>query len=198
MPRRLRLLISFLQAHAQSWWYTPLVALLALADAFVVIIPTDGLLVSACMLNPKRWIYTVLLVTFGSTLGAWALAAILEIHGLPFLLHIAPGIEQTTAWIWSVKMMNQWGSIALFLVALSPFAQHPAVALSALAGMPLWNIFLLIFAGRLIKYGLWGWISIHAPGLLGRVWGLQGDLQEAGVEDFKKPLSHEPNPSGSR
>jgi membrane protein YqaA with SNARE-associated domain len=193
MPRRLQRLIVFLKSHARSWWYTPLIALLAAADAFVVVIPTDGLLVSACMLNPRRWIYTVLLVTLGSTMGAWLLAAILENHGLPFLLQIVPGIEQSRAWIWSDQMMDQWGSLALFLVALSPLAQHPAVALAALAGMPLWDIFLLVFAGRLIKYGLWGWIATHTPKLLKRVWGLQGDLKEAGVEEIKDPIKPKPD-----
>lgn len=195
MPRRLQRLLKFLKAHARSWWYTPLIALLAAADAFVVVIPTDGLLVSACMLNPRRWIYTVFLVTLGSTMGAWTLAWLLEIHGLPLLLQIVPGIEQSSAWIWSDKMMDQWGSIALFLVALSPFAQHPAVALAALSGMPLWDIFLLVFAGRILKYGLWGWISTHAPKLLKKVWGLQGDLKEAGVEDLKEPVNQKPNAS---
>lgn len=192
MAKRLQRLIKFLRAHARSWWYTPLISLLAAADAFVVVIPTDGLLVSACLLNPRRWIYTVFLVTLGSTIGAWALAAILENHGLPFLLQIFPGIDQTSAWVWSDKMMDQWGSIALFLVALSPLTQHPAVALAALAGMPLWDIFLLVFAGRLIKYAIWGWIATHTPKLLKRIWGLQGDLKEAGLENLKE--SAKPGP----
>jgi membrane protein YqaA with SNARE-associated domain len=197
MPKRLQSLIAFLQAHARSWWYTPLIALLAAADAFVVVIPTDGLLVSACLLNPRRWIYSVLLITLGSTIGAWALAALLEIHGLPLLLEIAPGIEQTRAWIWSDRMMDEWGAIALFLVALSPLAQHPAVALAALANMPLGEIFLLVFAGRLVKYGAWGWISTHTPKMLKNIWGLQGDLEEAGVEELKKHASQKPNLSQS-
>jgi membrane protein YqaA with SNARE-associated domain len=187
MPRRLRRLIDFLQSHARSWWYTPLVALLAAADAFVVVVPTDGLLVSACMLNPRRWIYSVLLVTLGSTLGAWTLAALLEIHGLPLLLQIAPDINKTSAWVWSDRMMDQWGSIALFLVALSPLMQHPAVALAALAGLPLWDIFFLVFAGRLIKYGFLGWLSTHTPGLLKKIWGLEEELKEAGVNEIPTP-----------
>lgn len=181
MPKRIRRLIDFLQKHANAWWYAPAIALLAAADAFIVIVPTDGLLVSACMLAPRRWIYTTLIVTLGSSLGAWALAAILEVHGLPFLLYLQPGLDQTSGWIWSDQIMDRWGSVALFLVALSPFPQQPAVALSALAGMPLWPLFLLVFGGRVIKYGLLAWIATHTPGLLKRMWGLQHELEEAGV-----------------
>jgi membrane protein YqaA with SNARE-associated domain len=185
MPKRLRSLLDFLQKHANAWWYAPAIALLAAADAFVIVVPTDGLLVSASMLAPRRWVYHALIVTVGSALGAWALAAILETHGLPFLLHLNPGLEETRAWVWSDRIMDNWGGYALFLISLSPIMQQPAVALAALAGMPLSKIFLLVFAGRVLKYGFLAWISTHAPGLLKRLWGLEKELKEAGVDGAK-------------
>lgn len=183
--RRIKRWIKFLQAHANAWWYAPAIALLAALDAFVVVIPTDGLLVAASMLAPRRWIYTTLIVTLGSSLGALALAAVLEKHGLPFLLHLSPGLEQTSAWVWSDQIMDRWGNVTLFLIALSPIMQQPAVALAALAGMPLWDIFLLVFAGRLIKYAFISWISTHAPGMLGKLWGMKDEIEEVGVREIK-------------
>jgi len=182
MGKRLHNLIAAVQSHASSWWYTPALALLAAADAFVIIIPTDGLLVGASMAKPKRWVYAAVVVTLGSTIGALILAAILQKHGLPFLQYLNPGIDQTEAWAWSVKMMADWGRWALFFVAISPFMQQPAVALAALAGMPLLEVFYLVFLGRLLKYGFLSWLATHAPAMLSKIWGIQNELKEAGVQ----------------
>lgn len=182
MAKRIRRWVQVLQRYADRWWYAPLIAFLACIDHFVIIIPTDGLLVSAVMLAPKRWIYTTIVITLGSSLGAWLLAAILETHGLPFLLWISPGLDQTSVWQWTNTLMDQWGGWALFLVAISPLMQHPAVALAAMAYMPLKEIFLIVFAGRLLKYGFLAWLSSHAPQYLSKLWGIQDELKEAGVE----------------
>lgn len=182
MSRIVRSWLRKVQRYAGRWWYAPLVGALAGIDAFVVVIPTDGLLVSAVMLAPRRWIYTALVVTLGSTLGAVALAGLLEVHGLPLLLKIKPGLDQSSVWIWTDLMMDKYGGWALFAVALSPIMQHPAVALAALAGMSLWEIAAFVFVGRAIKYLVISWISTHAPGLLKKLWGMQGELEEAGVK----------------
>lgn len=174
--------IRRLQRYAKRWWYAPLLGSLAAADSFIIVVPTDGLLVSGVLLAPRRWLYTAVMVALGSTVGAWLLAYALEIHGLPFLLKIVPEVQQTKAWLWSDQLMDQWGLWALFLVSLSPLMQHPAVALAALAGMPLSEIFFTMLAGRGIKYFALAWVTSHAPNLLGKLWGIQGDLKEAGVK----------------
>lgn len=182
MSKLVRSWIRRLQKYARRWWYAPVVSLLAGLDAFVIVVPTDGLLVSAVMLAPRRWIYTAIVVTLGSTLGAVGLAALLEEHGLPLLLSIKPGLDQGALWIWTDQMMDRWGAWALFGVALSPIMQHPAVALAAMAGMPIWEIFGCVFLGRAIKYLVLAYISTHAPRLLGRLWGIQHDLKEVGMK----------------
>ncbi|MCM2283097.1 MAG: hypothetical protein NDI61_14740 [Bdellovibrionaceae bacterium] len=171
-------LIRRLQRHARRWWYAPLVAFLAFADHFTIIIPTDGLLVSAVLLNPKRWVSTMLTVTIGSSLGALALAALIEWHGLPLLLKISPGIDQTQVWVWTEQFMSEYGMLAVFAVALSPFMQHPAVALASLANVPLLKIFGIVLLGRIIKYGVVCWVASHMPHLLKRLWGMREEIEE--------------------
>lgn len=186
MSRTIQNWVKALQNYANRWWYTPLIALLAAADLFLIVVPTDGLLVSAAMLNPRRWLYIALMMTFGSTLGCIALAAVLQEHGLPFLLQIKPGLDQTAIWVWTNNLMDNWGQWAVFLVAASPLMQHPAVALAALAGMPLMQLFLLVLSGRALKFLFLSWVATHAPGMLGRLWGIQDDLKEVGLEDKDK------------
>lgn len=177
---------TVLQKYADRWWYAPAIGLLAAADLFLVVIPTDGLLISAVMLAPRRWIYTALMVTTGSTLGTLLLGHLLQVHGLPLLLHISPGIEQSSIWVWTNGLMDQWGTWAVFLVALSPLMQHPAVALAALAGMSLSTMAVMVFSGRVIKYLLLAYLATHAPGVLGRLWGLQYELEEVGLKEDHK------------
>jgi membrane protein YqaA with SNARE-associated domain len=187
MQKRLKRWFGVLQKYADRWWYAPLIGLLAAADLFLVVIPTDGLLISAVMLSPRRWIYFAFMVSFGSALGCLLLAHLLQVHGMPLLQHIVPGIEQNSTWAWTQQLMVQWGTWAVFLIALSPLMQHPAIALAALAGMPLLKIAGLAFGGRILKYLLLAYLATHAPGMLGNLWGLQHELDEVGLEGFKKP-----------
>jgi len=183
MQKKLKNWITVLQKYADRWWYAPAIGLLAAADLFLIVVPTDGLLVSAVMLSPRRWIYTAFVVTLGSALGCILLAHLIQVHGMPLLLSISPGIEQNPAWTWTNQLMDSWGTWAVFLIALSPLMQHPAVALAALAGMPLMKLFLMVFAGRVTKYLILAYLATHAPGMLGKLWGLQHELEDVGLKD---------------
>ena len=59
-------------------WYVALVGGLAALDLFIMIIPTDGLLVTSVLVRPKRWVSWFLWVSIGSAVGAAALAAIIH------------------------------------------------------------------------------------------------------------------------
>lgn len=182
MSKRVEAWVRKLQKYADRWWYAPLIGLIAFLDYFIIIIPTDGLLVSATMLAPKRWWLLALLMAIGSSLGAWTLAAILQVHGLPFLLELSPGVDQSALWRWSDRLMDGWGGWAVFLIGASPLMQHPVVALAVLAGMPLEALFAYMFGGRLLKFLVLAWISTHAPRLLRKLWGIQDELKETGVK----------------
>lgn len=186
MSKTLKRWFTVLQRYSNRWWYAPAIGLLAFADLFLIVIPTDGLLVSAVMLSPRRWIYAAVVVSIGSSLGAYALAYVIHLHGLPFLLHLSPGIDQSSAWTWTSQLMSEWGTWGVFLIALSPLMQHPAIALAALAGMPESKIFAVVFAGRILKYLFLSWLATHAPGMLNRLWGLQYELEEVGLKDSGK------------
>jgi membrane protein YqaA with SNARE-associated domain len=183
LQERLKGWFTTLQKYADRWWYAPVIGLLAAADLFLVVIPTDGLLIGAVMLSPRRWIYSALMVSLGSALGCVALAHLIQVHGMPFLLSIVPGIQANSTWTWTNELMDKWGTWAVFLVALSPMMQHPAIALAALAGMPLANIAGFAFAGRILKYLMLAYLGTHAPGVLGKFWGLQHELEEVGLKD---------------
>jgi membrane protein YqaA with SNARE-associated domain len=141
------------------------------------------------MLRPRRWIYFAALVSLGSALGVYILSAVLRTQGWPFLLHLTPNLPETHTWKWTVELMDHWGDWTVFLIALSPLPQHPAIALAAFAGIALWKISALVLAGRAIKYFLWAWLATHAPGLLRRFIPFEQE-----VEELREPGT-EPDPS---
>lgn len=177
-----KIYIKALQRHVNRLWYPPLIGFLAFLDNFVIVVPTDGILISSSMLTPRRWLLLALSIAGGSTLGALVLAAIVEFHGLPWILNWYPGIVETSTWIWSTKFFDTYGLLLVFAVAMTPFMQQPAVILASLANTPLTKLFAVVFAGRLIKYFVMAYLGSHAPGVLKKLWGLSTELDDAGVK----------------
>jgi len=171
--------IRSLQKYIDRPWYPYLVALLAAVDMFVLVIPTDGLLVSAVLLRPKRWARTFLIVTTGSALGALLLAWLFQ-HGVSAVTDKLVPLIFGAAWNDTEAFAQSHGALALALVAASPFPQAPAVVLAALADMPLSAIFLACWLGRGAKYALFAWSASHAPKLVLRLWGVRREINELG------------------
>lgn len=147
-------------------WYPLLVSFLAFADAFVLTLPTDGFLVAAVMANKKRWCTIALVVSLGSTLGAWLLALLflwqrpwLEAH-LPVLSSL--GLDSTS-------FPRAYGDLALFFGAVGPIPMHPFVLLAALSGFSLARIAFWVFVGRLVKYLFLAWVARGLPGFFARI-----------------------------
>lgn len=179
---KIRTKVQLLQGYTDRIWYAPLIGFLAALDNLAIIIPTDGILISSSMLIPKRWFIFALSVALGSTLGALVLAALVEIQGLPWILELYPGVTDTNTWTVSMKFFEKYGLFLVFAVAVTPFMQQPAVILASLANTPLFDLALVIFIGRFIKFLIMAYLGSHAPGVLKKLWGLKGELQDAGVK----------------
>lgn len=179
---KIQSLIVWLQHHVSRWWYGPFIGLLAFADALILIIPNDGILISSTMLVPKRWLNFAVCISIGSTLGAILLAALTQYYGLPLLERFYPELIASEGWAWSEKFFNEYGLWVVFGVAITPLIQQPSVILAALAHIPLPLIAILVFAGRALKFLFMAWVASHSPRLLGKLWGIQGELEEVGVK----------------
>jgi membrane protein YqaA with SNARE-associated domain len=174
--------VKGLQAFVDRGWYVPLIALLAALDNLIVIVPTDGILVSSAMLRPKKWLSLALAVSLGSTLGGLGLALLVHDLGLPWILNLFPGIQASESWILTEKFFNEYGLIVVFAIAMSPLAQQPTVILASLANTPLMTLGIVVFSGRLTKYLLMSYIATHAPKLITKFWGIKDELKDAGID----------------
>ncbi|MFN3697694.1 MAG: YqaA family protein [Pseudobdellovibrio sp.] len=181
LQRKIQNFVKSIQKYTDRFWYAPLIGLLAALDNLIIIIPNDGILISSSMLKPKHWFLFSLSVAIGSTIGAIALAALVEYQGLPWILDIYPGINETKSWSLSVQFFEQYGLFLVFAVAITPFMQQPAVILASLANTSLIHLAAVIFIGRFIKFLIMAYIGSHAPRLLSKLWGLKDELKDAGV-----------------
>lgn len=165
----LKRLVASIERYTDHPFYPVLLGVLAGVDLFVVVIPTDVLLVSYVALHPKRWWTTAIATALGSALGAVVLALFIQKHGVAILDSVVPGM-MTTHWFVEVnRLMKHYGAITVFLVSLSPFIQHPAVVLAALAPVSIFAIFGYSLAARVIKYLLWAWFAKGAPGRIRQI-----------------------------
>jgi membrane protein YqaA with SNARE-associated domain len=156
-----------LQRYLGQWWYPPLVALLAGADAFILVVPVDALLVPCLLARPRRWLSTVLLVAAGSALGGVLLAGLVDsdlIRGAFF-----HGLEKGPEWARAADWMGRYGLFGLLFFSLGPLPQQPALVMAGLARLNLFSMFATILLGRLMKYGTYGLVCRYAPGLVMKI-----------------------------
>lgn len=174
--------IQWLQSHVQAWWYGPFIGVLAAVDNIVLFVPNDGILISSCMLVPKKWLQFTWSIALGSTFGAILLYLMVYYFGTDFILWISPDLMTSSAWVWTDQFFDQYGIWIVFAVAISPVLQQPAVVLAALASVPILEVMVVVFIGRIIKFMIMGYIASHAPQYLGRLWGIDRELKEVGIE----------------
>jgi membrane protein YqaA with SNARE-associated domain len=175
-------LFAKLKRYADRNWYGPTIGLLAGLDNLIIIVPTDGILISSSMLKPHKWFSFALATAIGSTLGGLALAALVELQGLPWIIETYPGMVQTTMWTLTNEFFHKYGLWVVFIVAISPVLQHPAIVLAALADTPLMQLAGVLYVGRFAKFLLMAYVGSHAPRLLSKMWGVAGELKDVGVE----------------
>jgi membrane protein YqaA with SNARE-associated domain len=174
--------VQKLERFADRWWYPPLIGLLAALDSIFIVIPNDGILVASSMLIPRRWALFALCVSVGSTAGAVTLGILVEKMGLPWVLELFPGIQASTAWTWSDNFFGKYGIWIVFAVGASPLLQQPVVILAALAHTPILEFTAALFIGRFLKFNLMAYLGSHSPKLVKKLWGMKGELKDAGVK----------------
>jgi membrane protein YqaA with SNARE-associated domain len=120
-----------------------------------------------------------------------ALAYAVDHFGIAALVRIHPGLTEGAYWRKSVEFYDRWGLLLAFAVSLTPLPQQPPIVLAGMAQAPLPGLGLALLGGRLIKYLILSFVGSHAPRMLGNLWGVQKELEKAGVHvDIPGKASH--------
>jgi membrane protein YqaA with SNARE-associated domain len=189
-----RKLFGVLKKNSGHWWYLPLVCFLAFIDLFIVVLPTEGMIVTTSIMRPRKWLVTAVSVTIASALGALALNIFTHAYGEPFIAWVAgKDFLHAPMWIKMQKWIGNYGFWGLWLVALGPVPVQFAVLICALAYMPPLEIFGAVLFGRAPKYIFFSWLATK-----GEEW-LQSEITRRGGEAklgwlhrFLSKLMHDP------
>ncbi|MBY0371163.1 hypothetical protein K2X33_10785 [bacterium] len=176
MRKRIQIWVKHLQAFVDRAWYFPTLGLLAAIDLFILIIPTDALLVSSVMLRQRKWVSAALWVALGSSLGSAILAGLIQWDTHLVMDVWFPGAFGSEIWRAMDAFFDKHGALALALIAFSPLVQFPAVAIAALSGMPPAEVFFFCLLGRTSKAMIFSWVASFAPRLLLKVPGMRQEL----------------------
>lgn len=182
LHQKIQYYVQWLEQFADRPWYPALISFLSVLDNFLIVIPNDGILVASSMLIPKRWFIFATTVAIGSTIGSLLFCELVEAQGLPWILEFYPGLNETEIWKWTERFSVDYGVLIVFVVAILPITQHPALILGALANTPFLQLVLAIFIGRYLKFLLMAYLGSHSPKLLKRIWGMSDEMKDAGVE----------------
>ncbi len=176
-PHPIARVLTYLEKFAGRPWYTPVVALMAALDLFILVIPTDALLLSNVALRPKKWIQIAIWFTAGSGLGSLALSLLIHHYGIDFLGTVGIHPETSSTWESTARWIRDYQGPALAVFAGGPFPLQPAVMVSAVARVSPWAIFLWVSLGRALKFFFFAWAATHAPKLLGKLWGVRSEVE---------------------
>lgn len=151
---------AFLRRHSRNPIYLPLICFLAFIDLFILVIPTEGLIITTSMMRPRRWAVTALLVTTASALGALAMAIIARKYGEPFVAWMAgQELLHSAAWARTQRWVDGYGFWSVWFIALGPLPQQPAILIGALARMTPATIFWAVWLGRAPKYFFFAYLA---------------------------------------
>lgn len=166
MPPRLEGFLQRLLRHAaEGHGFLLTCAALAFAGTLTAGYPVTAIVVPAALLAPQRWKAIAIAATFGSALAATTLVIVIHHIGWSTLYSHYPQLASHPDWTRVMAWAAQYGTLALFLIALSPLPQTPALIFFGIARPDYLGVLVAVFAGKLIKYATFAWITRRFPAL---------------------------------
>lgn len=157
------LLQRALRYAAQGHRLLPMCLVLSFAGTLSAAYPVTAVVVPATLLAARRWRSISGLSALGSALGATALMFAFHHLGWAQLHEHFPQLSTNPTWIRVVEWASAYGVIALFLIAVSPLPQTPALIFLGAAHHDYPSAFAAMLLGKLIKYAAFAWTASHFP-----------------------------------
>jgi membrane protein YqaA with SNARE-associated domain len=161
LPNWLRRLLEVSATHR---YYPLVVALIAFVVTATFSFPFAAVLIPAVLLAPGRWISIGLLCGLASGFGAAVLVEVFHHLGWEFIAARYPELVQLDALQWVRDWLQNYGLIALLIIAASPMPQTPALLVYSLVDPSIPGVAAAIGIGKSIKYLFLSWVTARYPG----------------------------------
>jgi len=126
--------------------------------------PVIPIIVSACLISPRKWRSISLSIALGCALGATILVTLFHFFGWALIYRYFPEFLSHPVWQNMVNWVSNYGTFGLLAIASSPLPEMPALIVLGVSRPDTALIFLAVLTGKLIKYGMMAWLTSRFPG----------------------------------
>ena len=156
-------LIRTLVRRADTRSFPVVVAAVAFAATLTMSVPFATLLVTAVLMAPRRWVAISLWSSLGAALGAALLYMIFHHLGWANLFAAYPEVVRSAAWRDASRWLDRYGVVALLVIAATPLPLTPALMFAAISRLPVAEVVVALWMGKLVKYVVYGWLASAFP-----------------------------------
>ncbi|MDZ5455652.1 YqaA family protein [Azohydromonas lata] len=156
-------LLRALTRHAQRHSFPLVVAAMATAATLSMSVPFASILVAAVLLAPGRWFMLALGGSVGSALGAALLYLVFHHLGWARFFDSYPEVVRSAAWADATRWLGTYGTPALLLISALPLPLTPALMFAAISRLPVAEVIVALWAGKLLKYVVYAWLAAAFP-----------------------------------
>jgi uncharacterized membrane protein YdjX (TVP38/TMEM64 family) len=101
--------------------------------------------------------------SLGAALGAALLYLAFHHLGWARLFAAYPDVVRSSAWGDATRWLSAYGVPALFVIAATPVPLTPALMFAAISRLPVAEVVLALWIGKLAKYLVYAWLASRFP-----------------------------------
>lgn len=183
-------LVRTLVRRADTRAFPMVVASVAVTATLSMSVPFAGLLVAAVLMAPRRWVAIALWSSLGAALGGSILYLVFHHLGWARLFAAYPDVVRSAAWQEATRWLSTYGVASLLVIAALPLPLTPALMFAAISRLPVAEVVLALWVGKLAKYLVYAGLASAFPSLWiarahGRLSTLNAVLGRAGKEQLR-------------
>jgi membrane protein YqaA with SNARE-associated domain len=143
--------------------FPAVVGAVAVAATVSMSVPFATLLVAAVLMARRRWIAIAVWASLGAALGAALLYLVFHHLGWARLFDAYPDVVRSTAWSDATRWLSTYGVLALLVIAATPLPLTPALMFAGISRLPIVEVVLALWIGKLAKYLVYAWLASRFP-----------------------------------
>lgn len=152
-------LLRTLLRRADSPAFPAVVGAVALGAALSMSVSFATLLVAAVLMARRRWSA----IAVGASLGAAVLYLVFHHLGWARLFAAYPDVVRSSAWSDATHWLSAYGVVALLVIAATPLPLTPALMFAGISRLPIVEVVLALWIGKLAKYLVYAWLASRFP-----------------------------------
>jgi membrane protein YqaA with SNARE-associated domain len=156
-------LMRTLLRRADSRAFPVVVGTVALAATLSMSVPFATLLVAAVLMARRRWGTIAVGASLGAALGAAVLYLVFHHLGWARLFAAYPDVVRSSAWSDATRWLSAYGVVALLVIAATPLPLTPALMFAGISRLPIIEVVLALWIGKLAKYLVYAWLASRFP-----------------------------------